>query len=77
MITEFEENVLAVDVPVATLAGEIEDEAMAQGRSPGLADILIAATALVHGLTVLTSNARHFEVLGAAHIDPFSSQLPD
>ncbi|WP_244876980.1 PIN domain-containing protein [Acidocella facilis] len=39
--------------------------------APGFADIIIAATAQHHGLTILTRNLRHFEPLGAAVHDPF------
>lgn len=34
-------------------------------------DLLIAATAAVHGLTVATRNVRHFAPTGVAVIDPF------
>jgi predicted nucleic acid-binding protein len=36
------------------------------------ADLMIAATALEHGLTVVTRNVSHFESSGVAVIDPFS-----
>ncbi len=36
------------------------------------ADLLIAATALEHGLTVVTRNVRHFEPTGATTLNPFS-----
>ena len=35
------------------------------------ADLLIAATALVHGLTVATRNVRHFEKTKVAFFNPF------
>ena len=35
------------------------------------ADLLIAATALEHGLTVVTRNVRHFTPAGVAVLDPF------
>jgi toxin FitB len=35
------------------------------------ADLLIAATAIVHGLTVATRNVRHFEKTKTALINPF------
>lgn len=35
------------------------------------ADLLIAATALTHGLTVVTRNTSHFEPTGAVLINPF------
>ena len=34
------------------------------------ADLLIAATALEHGLTVVTRNVRHFEPAGVATLNP-------
>ena len=55
---------------VARRAGAISDRARAAGSHPGLADILIAATASVHGLVVATRNLRHFEVLQVPCIDP-------
>ncbi|MET0939815.1 MAG: type II toxin-antitoxin system VapC family toxin [Mesorhizobium sp.] len=39
------------------------------------ADLQIAATALEHGLTVVTRNVRHFSSSGVAVLDPFSSVL--
>ena len=35
------------------------------------ADLLIAATAFVHGMTVATRNVRHYAPTGVATIDPF------
>jgi predicted nucleic acid-binding protein len=43
------------------------------GQTPGLADLAIAATARVHGLTVLTRNLRHFSFPGVPVHDPFDS----
>ena len=34
-------------------------------------DLLIAATALVHGLTLVTRNVRHFEPTGVRVVNPF------
>jgi predicted nucleic acid-binding protein len=36
------------------------------------ADLLIAATGLVHGLTVVTRNTGHFEPAGVSVINPFN-----
>lgn len=76
LVADFNEQVLSVDLTIAKLAGELEDGAIALGRSPGLADVLIAATAKSHGLIVLTTNVRHFAVLDIPHIDPFAQELP-
>ncbi|MEX6508499.1 type II toxin-antitoxin system VapC family toxin [Jiella sp. M17.18] len=40
-------------------------------------DSMIAATALAHGLTVLTRNRRDFESLGAAVIDPWNGPVEE
>jgi predicted nucleic acid-binding protein len=36
------------------------------------ADLMIAATALEHGLTIITRNVTDFEPTGVAVLDPFS-----
>ena len=54
------ERILAVDLPAARRWGR-------------LYDLLIAATALEHGLTVVTRNARHFEPSGVPVFDPSST----
>lgn len=43
----------------------------ARGRAMPLKDSLIAATALVHGLTVVTRNRAEFEPAGVPILDPF------
>jgi predicted nucleic acid-binding protein len=70
------DRVLAFDTAAARIAGAISDRARGLGQTPGLADIIIAATAQHHGLTILSRNLRHFEALGVAVIDPFT-RLPD
>ena len=72
----FGERVLAVDATVARAAGAFSEAAVAIGRHPGYADVLIAATARVHDLLLLTANAKHFDMLGVANADP-SRQAPD
>ena len=70
------DRVLAFDTATARIAGAISDRARGSGQTPGLADIIIAATAQRHGLTILSRNLRLFEPLGVAVIDPFT-RLPD
>jgi predicted nucleic acid-binding protein len=43
----------------------------ASGRAMPVKDSLIAATALVHGLTIVTRNRAGFEKAGVAIVDPF------
>ena len=63
------ERVLAIDVTAARRAGTMSDAARAKGRDPGLADVMIAAIADVHGLTVATRNLRHFDPLAVPSLD--------
>jgi predicted nucleic acid-binding protein len=43
------------------------------GRPPALVDSMIAATALVHALPVVTRNGSDFEPLGVEIINPWQS----
>ena len=45
----------------------------AAGRAMPIKDSLIAATALAHGLTVVTRNRTDFEKAGVGIVDPFAS----
>ncbi|MCY4578048.1 MAG: PIN domain-containing protein, partial [Chloroflexi bacterium] len=56
---------LFVDVATARRWGQLS---AALGNDS--ADLLIAATALEHGLTVVTRNVRHFEPTGVSVLDP-------
>lgn len=50
---------------------ELLAELRRRGRAMPIKDSLIAATALAHGLTLVTRNRRDFEASGAPLIDPF------
>ena len=61
-------NVLAADGPVFRAWARLM-----HGRDDRLIeDGLIAATALVHGLTVVTRNVKDFRPFGVAVLDPFA-----
>jgi toxin FitB len=65
------DRVLPFEVRAARIAGALADRAQSLGQAPGLADVVIAATAQLRGFTVLTRSARHFEPLGVPFLDPF------
>jgi predicted nucleic acid-binding protein len=72
----YSDRVLAFDAPMARIAGAMTDRARGQGRAPGLADTIIAATAQHHRLTILSRNLKHLEPLGVVVIDPFARLPP-
>ena len=57
-----------VDIPTARRWGQLS---AALGHAG--ADLLIAATALEHGLIVVTRNVRHFEPTGVEVLNPFTN----
>jgi hypothetical protein len=65
------DRVLPLDVNIARRWGRLA----ARIGNKGL-DLAIAATALEHGLTVVTRNIAHFTPTGAATLDPFASARP-
>ncbi len=52
-------TVLPFDVGTARVFGEIQAQLESRGISPGDADVQIAATAIRHGLALVTGNVRH------------------
>lgn len=71
-----ERSVLPVDDRVARRAGELRGELSARGIVRHQADMLIAATAQLHGLTLATRNVRDFEGCGIAIVNPFDDLPP-
>lgn len=58
-------RILPVDASTARRWGRLSGDLGHEGT-----DLLIAATAIEHGLTVVTRNVRHFEPTGAQVLDP-------
>ena len=75
ILDDFADRVLAVDATVAMEAARLAEHA--RPTTLDAIDLLIAGTAKVHGLTVLTNNLRHFEPTGVPALDPFASLPPD
>jgi predicted nucleic acid-binding protein len=63
---------LPITPEIARSAGEMRGRLAAQGSPRTQADMLIAATALAHGLTLVTRNTRDFDGCGIALLNPFS-----
>lgn len=63
----FEDRVLPVTLPVAAAWGRQQ-----YTRPLRVIDALIAATARVHGLTVVTRNVKDFELAGVQVLNPFA-----
>jgi toxin FitB len=56
----FDGRVLSIDATIAERAGVAIGESQIQGRTMSLADALIATTALVYDLTLVTRNVKDF-----------------
>lgn len=56
------------DGPAASVAGRLLAEGGRRGRTVGLPDLMIAATALVHGEPVATRNLRDFRRFGGLEV---------
>lgn len=67
ILADFADNILDIDADIAQLWGRL-----CAPRGENALDKLIAATALIHGLTVVTRNHRHFGTTGVSLLDPFS-----
>ncbi|SMC99839.1 type II toxin-antitoxin system VapC family toxin [Rhizobium sp. RU36D] len=71
LVLQYENSIIVVDVDVAFAAGRLEGTMIARGHNADLADLLIAATAQTHNLTVVTANIKDFEALEVACLAPF------
>ena len=71
VLEPFSDTLLPVDAAIAERWGDICGEAERTGRKRPAIDALLAATALVHGLTVVTRNVADFAGTGAAVFNPF------
>lgn len=67
----FVERVLVVDDAVALRWGELQADLEAKGRTLQSIDALIAATALLHRLAVVTRNVSDFDGTGVEIINPW------
>lgn len=68
-----EEHCVLIDVSpeIARAAGQLRGEMQSRGETRSQADMLICATAAVHGLTLVTRNVSDFQGCGVALLNPF------
>jgi len=71
VLPEFEGQILPVDVAVAQRCAKLHVPDPRPMR-----DALIAATAMVHGMTVVTRNVRDFAPMGVEILNPWEWQAP-
>lgn len=69
----FESRIIPVEGPVAFAWGDLMALAKRSGRGLASMDGLIAATAIVHRLTLATRNTKDFEGFGIEIIDPWAA----
>jgi len=66
LVLLYGQRILPVDIPIAKRWGELS----AQAHNAGV-DILLAATAIEHNLTIVTRNGRHFSQTRVNIINPW------
>lgn len=64
-------EVLSVTTEIAKYAGELRGQLSLKGQVRSQADMLIAATAFVHGFELVTRNERDFEGCNIVVLNPF------
>ena len=69
---QFEGRILPTNDAVWRQFGELKSSLRAIGRMQDALDMVIAATALQHGLTLVTRNTRHFEDTGLRLVNPWA-----
>ncbi len=69
----FSDRILPVTRPIAERWGVLDGQRQLIGRPLNVPDGQIAATALEHGLTVVTRNVKDFEGLGVAVFNPWEA----
>jgi toxin FitB len=70
----FDRRIVGIDVAIADAWGIIQARARQKGRPVGPMDGLIAATAEVHDMTIVTRNTKHFEAVGVPLLNPWDDR---
>jgi toxin FitB len=75
ILADFGDRVLGVDLETANHLARLGE--LVHQQPVAVPDLIIAATACRHGLTVVTRNVREFGRLGLPYYDPFQIIPPD
>jgi toxin FitB len=65
-------QILPITAEIAQLCGQLRGQQMLIGKTVTQADMMIAATAQIHQLTLVTRNMRDFDSCGIPLFNPFS-----
>lgn len=71
VLTDYADCILPMDVDIAQIWGRLRVP-----HPEHALDKQVAATALIHGLTVVTRNRRDFEATGVPVLNPFEKAAP-
>lgn len=74
LVARFDRRIVPVDAAIADAWGVLQARARATGRSISAMDGLIAATAEVHQMTVVTRDVSAFIAAGLSPFDPWTSR---
>ena len=72
--SQFSARILATDEAVWCTYGRLKASLESIGRPQDELDLLIGATATVHGLRLVTRNERHFQHMGIPLLNPWNIQ---
>lgn len=74
LANNYADRILSINIDIAQVWGELTANALLQGNNIPAADGLIAATAVTHGLHVMTRNVSDFQLSGVLLLNPWESE---
>jgi len=74
LLTRFNGRILPVTQSIADRWGALDGQCQLRGATLNIADGMIAATALQHGLTIVTRNVKDFAGLAVDVVNPWDAK---